>query len=34
MLRQGEADQVIETFRQHQGMPLVAVDASEEFLKI
>jgi GMP synthase (glutamine-hydrolysing) len=32
LLRQGEAAQVIETFRQHQGMRLVAVDAKEEFL--
>jgi GMP synthase (glutamine-hydrolysing) len=31
-LRQGEAQQVVETFRQHQGMRLVAVDAKEEFL--
>jgi GMP synthase (glutamine-hydrolysing) len=32
LLRQGEAIQVIETFQQHQGMHLVAVDAKEEFL--
>jgi GMP synthase (glutamine-hydrolysing) len=32
LLRQGEANQVIETFQQHQGMHLVAVDAKEEFL--
>jgi GMP synthase (glutamine-hydrolysing) len=32
LLRQGEAEQVIETFRRHQGMRLVAVDAKEEFL--
>lgn len=32
LLRQGEAEQVIDTFRQHQGMRLVAVDAKEEFL--
>jgi GMP synthase (glutamine-hydrolysing) len=32
LLRQGESAQVVETFRQHQGMRLVAVDAKEEFL--
>jgi GMP synthase (glutamine-hydrolysing) len=32
LLRQGEAEQVIETFRRHQGMRLVAVDAKEDFL--
>ncbi|MFN2166121.1 MAG: glutamine-hydrolyzing GMP synthase, partial [Anaerolineae bacterium] len=32
LLRQGEAEQVVETFEQHQGMRLVAVDAKEEFL--
>jgi GMP synthase (glutamine-hydrolysing) len=32
LLRKGEAEQVVETFRQHQGMRLVAVDAKEEFL--
>jgi GMP synthase (glutamine-hydrolysing) len=32
LLRKGEAEQVIETFRQHQGMRLIAVDAKEEFL--
>ncbi|MBV7329495.1 glutamine-hydrolyzing GMP synthase [Chloroflexi bacterium TSY] len=32
MLRLGEAEQVIGTFRQHQGIPLITVDASEEFL--
>ncbi len=32
LLRQGEAEQVVETFRQHQGMRLVAVDAKEDFL--
>ncbi len=31
-LRQGEAEQVVETFSRHMGMRLVAVDASEEFL--
>jgi GMP synthase (glutamine-hydrolysing) len=32
LLRQGEPEQVVETFEQHQGMRLVAVDAKEEFL--
>jgi GMP synthase (glutamine-hydrolysing) len=32
LLRQGERQQVIETFRQHQGMRLAAVEATEEFL--
>ena len=32
LLRQGEAGQVIETFHNHLGMELLAVDASEEFL--
>lgn len=32
LLRKGEAEQVIDTFRTHQGMRLVAVDAKEEFL--
>lgn len=32
LLRAGEAAQVVETFEQHQGMRLVAVDAKEEFL--
>ena len=32
LLRQGEAEQVIETFDRHLGMRLVAVNASEEFL--
>lgn len=32
LLRKGEAEQVIETFQQHQGMRLIAVDAKEEFL--
>jgi GMP synthase (glutamine-hydrolysing) len=31
-LRLGEPEQVVETFRQHFGIPLVAVDASERFL--
>jgi GMP synthase (glutamine-hydrolysing) len=32
LLRQGEAEQVVETFEKHQGMRLIAVDAKEEFL--
>ena len=32
LLRRGEPEQVVETFREHQGMRLVAVDAKEEFL--
>lgn len=32
-LRAGEPEQVIETFRQHLHIPLVAVDARERFLK-
>lgn len=32
LLRKGEATQVVNTFEQHQGMQLVAVDAKEEFL--
>ncbi|HMQ30724.1 MAG TPA: glutamine-hydrolyzing GMP synthase [Chloroflexaceae bacterium] len=32
LLRQGEAEQVIATFREHFHVPLVAVDAREEFL--
>lgn len=32
MLRQGEPEQVVEVFQDRLGMPLVAVDASEEFL--
>jgi GMP synthase (glutamine-hydrolysing) len=32
LLRKGEAEQVVETFRTHQGMRLIAVDAKEEFL--
>ena len=31
-MRAGESDQVVETFRSHLGIPLVAVDASERFL--
>ncbi len=32
LLRQGEAEQVVETFQRHMGMRLVAVDAAEDFL--
>ncbi len=32
LLRQGEPEQVIETFERHQGMRLISVDAKEEFL--
>ncbi len=32
LLRLGEAEQVVQTFQQHQGMRLVAVDAKEDFL--
>jgi GMP synthase (glutamine-hydrolysing) len=32
LLRLGEAEQVVATFREHLHVPLVAVDASEEFL--
>lgn len=32
LLRQGEPEQVIDTFERHQGMRLIAVDAKEEFL--
>jgi len=32
LLRQGEPQQVVETFRRSLGMQLIAVDASEEFL--
>jgi GMP synthase (glutamine-hydrolysing) len=32
LLRQGEPEQVVETFQRHQGMRLIAVDAKEEFL--
>jgi len=31
-MRAGEAEQVVETFRAHMGLPLIAVDASERFL--
>jgi len=32
LLRRGEAEQVVETFREHMGIPLIAVDATETFL--
>jgi GMP synthase (glutamine-hydrolysing) len=32
LLRKGEAAQVVETFRRHQGIELVHVDAADEFL--
>lgn len=32
LLRRGEAAQVVETFQHHLGMPLIAVNAAEEFL--
>lgn len=32
LMRQGEAEQVIATFKEHFGIPLIAVNASEEFL--
>ena len=33
LMRQGESEQVIETFRRALGMRLIAVDATEEFLE-
>jgi GMP synthase (glutamine-hydrolysing) len=33
LLRLGEAEQVVATFREHLGIPLVAVNAAEEFLQ-
>jgi GMP synthase (glutamine-hydrolysing) len=33
LLRQGEATQVVETFRRHQGIELVHVDASDRFFE-
>jgi GMP synthase (glutamine-hydrolysing) len=33
MLRQGEPEQVVRTFQKNQGMQLVAVDATEDFLE-
>jgi GMP synthase (glutamine-hydrolysing) len=32
LLRLGEAEQVVATFREHFGIPLIAIDAREEFL--
>ncbi len=32
MMRRGEPEQVVHTFRDRLGMPLIAVDATEEFL--
>ena len=32
LMRLGESEQVVETFERHQGMELIAVDASERFL--
>ena len=32
LLRLGEAEQVVATFREHLHIPLIAVDAAEEFL--
>ncbi len=32
LLRKGEAEQVVETFGRHMGIPLVAVDATETFV--
>lgn len=34
LLRKGEADQVIETFEREQGIRLIAVNASEDFLDV
>ncbi len=34
LLRKGEGEQVIETFQREQGIRLVAVDASEDFLEV
>jgi GMP synthase (glutamine-hydrolysing) len=34
MLRQGEAEQVVQTFQQEQGIRLVAVNAVEEYLEV
>ena len=33
LMREGEAEQVVETFRRHQGIELVHVDASDEFFE-
>ncbi len=34
LLRQGEAEQVVETFQREQGIRLIAVNASEDFLEV
>lgn len=34
LLRKGEAEQVVETFQREQGMRLIAVNATEEFLDV
>ena len=34
LLRKGEAEQVVETFQREQGIRLIAVNASEEFLDV
>ena len=31
LLRQGEAEQVVETFRRHQGIELIHIDAADQF---
>jgi GMP synthase (glutamine-hydrolysing) len=33
LMREGEAEQVVETFRRHQGIELIHVDASDEFFE-
>ena len=33
LMREGEAEQVVETFRRHQGIELVHVDATDEFFE-
>ena len=33
LMREGEADQVVETFRRHQGVELIHVSAGERFLE-
>jgi GMP synthase (glutamine-hydrolysing) len=33
LMRRGEAEQVVETFRRHQGIELIHVDASDEFFE-
>ena len=34
MMRKGETEQVVSLFKEHYDMNLIAVDASEEFLKL